>query len=343
MTFAWPENFGYLLLLIPLAVILGYGVIRHLQAREAVVSARMAEAMMPGVGFKSIVVKKVMIFLGIASLLIALTGPRLSSGGRPVLRKGADMVFVLDVSRSMKAADVLPDRLAQSKYEITRISRAVTGGRRAIVLFAAKPLVQCPLTADQDAFEALLGMASPDLIEAQGTVFRSALELAETILEPSMEHRMASGTKGEKIIVLLSDGEDHAGDLPSAARRLKKRGIHVFLIGAGMLRPVVIPLGTAGGGNKLDKDGKVVTTSFNPETLRSLARESGGFYFHSTADHAVYEDVSSRINRIAAASRWVMEPVESEPLYYYFLGLGLLLLLAETMITRGGSTARKKS
>jgi Ca-activated chloride channel homolog len=343
MTFAWPENIGYLLLLIPLAVILGYGVIRLFQAREAVVSQRLAGSMMSGVGFKAIVVKKVMIFIGIAFLLIALTGPRFSSGGRPVLRKGADMVFVLDVSRSMLAADVLPDRLSQSKYEINQISRAVKGGRRAIILFAAKPLVQCPLTTDQDAFESLLGMASPDLIEAQGTVFRSAFELAETVLEPSSEQRMASGIKGEKIIVLLSDGEDHAGDLPAVARRLKKAGIHVFAIGVGLLRPAVIPLGTAGGGLKLDKDGRVVTTSFKPETLQALARESGGLYFRSTADHTVYDEVSMRINRIAAASRWVMEPVESEPLYYYFLGFGLFLLLVETMIGRGGSMKRQKS
>lgn len=343
MTFAWPENIVYLLLLIPLAVFLGYGAIRHFQLREVVVAPSLADAMMPGVGFRVIIVKKVMIFLGIASLLAALTGPRLSGGGRPILRKGADMVFLIDVSRSMRAADVQPDRLTQAKFEISRISRAVTGGRRAIILFAAKPLVQCPLTADMDAFEALLGMASPDLIEAQGTDFRSALELAHNVLEPSSESRLASAAKGEKIMVLLSDGEDHAGDLPAAANRIKNGRIHVFAIGVGLIRPAVIPLGESGAGLKMDERGRVVTTSFRPETLQNLARQSGGFYFHSLAGRPVYTEVSARINRIAAASRWVMEPVESEPLYYYFLGLGLLLLLVETMIGRGGRTSAQKS
>jgi Ca-activated chloride channel family protein len=340
MTFAWPENFGYLLLLIPLIVFLGYGNHRHQLAREAVVSPLLADSMMGGVGLRVLFVKKILIFLGIAFLLTALTGPRFSIGGRPVVRKGADMVFVIDVSRSMRAEDVIPNRLEQAKYEITQISHAVTGGRRGIVLFAARPLVQCPLTTDQNAFEALLAMVSPDLIEAQGTVFHSALELAETILEPASEHRLGSGTKGEKIIVLLSDGEDHAGQLSSAAIRLKKGGIHLFVVGVGMLEPVVIPLGIGGAALKLDEHGKAVTTSFNPQSLQTLARESGGFYFRSRADHTVYSEVSGRINRIAAASRWVMEPVESEPFYFYFVGFGLFLLLVETMIGRGGHVTR---
>lgn len=342
MSFAWPENIVYLLLLIPLVVFLGYGVIRHFQLREAVVAPPLADLMMPGVGFRVIVVKKVMIFIGIASLLFALTGPRLSGGGRPMLRKGADMVFVLDVSRSMRAGDVQPDRLTQAKFEISGISRAVTGGRRAIVLFAEKPLAQCPLTADSEAFEALLDMASPDLIEAQGTDFVSALELAKNILEPSSESRIAYAAKGEKIIVLLSDGEDHAGNLPTVAGRLKKTGIHFFAIGVGMIGPAVIPLGEGSGELKLDERGRVVTTSLRAETLQALARDAGGFYFRTRADQTVFGEVSARINRIAAASRWVMEPVESEPVYYYFLGLGLLVLLCETMIGRGGSGRLQK-
>ena len=122
MCFAWPENFGYLLLLMPLAVILGYGVMRQLQAREAIVGSSVTDVMMRGLPIRVLVVKKGLLFFGIAFLLFAMAGPRLCSGGRPVLRKGADIVFVLDVSRSMRARDVLPDRLGQAKLEITNIS-----------------------------------------------------------------------------------------------------------------------------------------------------------------------------------------------------------------------------
>ncbi len=339
MCFTWPENIGYLLLLMPLALIFGYGVVRLRQAREAVVGPTVADGMMRAVSMRVVVVKKVLLFCGIALLLFAMTGPRFCSGGRPVLRKGADIVFMLDISRSMRARDVLPDRLGQAKQEISSISRAVVGGRRALLLFAASPLVQCPLTTDKEAFDALLGMASPELIEEQGTSFHTALELARTLLEPQSE-RTVAGVKGEKILVLLSDGEDHAGEVRQAVQQLKEAGIHLFVIGVGMRQPVVIPTGEAGDGVKRDENGRVVMTSFRAETLQMLARDAGGFYFHSRAEQTVYGAVSDRINRIAAASRWVMEPGEREPIYRYFLAAGLVFLLLETCSLSGGARPR---
>lgn len=338
MYYTWPEHIVYLLLLVPLAVILGYGVMREIHAREALVSPIMAGAMMPRMQLMVLLLKKIMIFCGIALLLFALLGPRFCVGGKPVLRKGVDVVFLLDVSRSMSARDVLPDRLGQAQYEITQISRAVSGGRRAILLFAASPLVQCPLTTDQEGFEALLGMATPALIEQQGTAFSSAFELAGTLFDSSSPVGAKKGINGEKIIVLLSDGEDHAGGFQAAASKLKKAGIHLFVIGVGMNQPVVIPLGEgAGEGIKRDAAGRAVTTSFRGQTLQMLAREAGGAYFRSSAQRPVYSEVSERINSIEVASRWVMEPVEREPLTRYFLAAGLFLLLAETLIVRSGA------
>ncbi|MEI8102493.1 MAG: VWA domain-containing protein [Chlorobium sp.] len=332
MCFAWPENIVFLLLLIPLAVVLGYGVLRELHIRELVVGAPVADVMIPRVRRWVIILKKALLFLSIAFLLIASTGPSLCSGGKPVLRNGADLLFMLDVSRSMTAKDVLPNRLDQAKQEILRISRTVRGGRRAMLLFAGAPLVQCPLSADQAAFDALLGMASPDLIEEQGTAFHDALELAVTRLHPSSESQSTSEIKGEKIIVLLSDGEDHAGDIRSAALQLQKAGIHLFVIGVGMVQPAALPL--EGGGAKRDEHGRVVMSSFRPETLQALARDAGGSYFRSRAEQAVSGDVSEKINRMAAASRWVMEPAEREPVSNYFLVAAVLLLLAETLIEK---------
>ncbi|TLU87590.1 MAG: VWA domain-containing protein [Chlorobium sp.] len=333
MCFARPENIVYLLLLIPLVVFLGYGVMREFQVREAVVRPAMADAMMPRLRRRMVLLKKGLLFSGIALLLFAMTGPRYCSGGRPVLRKGADLVFMLDVSRSMLARDVLPDRLGQAKQEIISISHAVNGGRRAILLFAGVPLVQCPLTTDKEGFDALMGMASPDLIDEQGTSFRTAFELAGTLLEPSAENRMPPGIRGEKIVVLLSDGEDHAGDLRQVVQQLKKAGVRLFVIGVGMRQPVAIPLG--GGEFKKDKLGQVVMSSFRPEMLQAMAHEAGGYYFRSRAEHTVFMEVSERINRIAAASRWVMDPAGHESLSLYFLVAGFACLLGETMIGRG--------
>ena len=124
-----------------------------------------------------------------------------------------------------------------------------------------------------------------------------------------------------------------------AVQSLKDAGIHLFVIGVGIPNPVVIPAGD-GGGFKRDESGKVVMTSFRPETLQMLARDAGGFYFRSRADQTVYGEVAERINRIAVASRWVMEPGEREPLYRHFLAVGLVLLLVETFIVSGGGRMR---
>lgn len=335
MCFEWPENIGFLLLLIPLAVVLGYGVIRQMNAREEVVCPVLAASMMPFVSFRVLVVKKILIFIAVALALFSMTGPRLCNGGKPVLRKGVDIVFMLDVSRSMLARDVLPDRLSQAKFEISRISHEVRGGRRSIILFAAEPLVQCPLTSDREAFDALLGMASPDLIEQQGTGFRSALEMARSLLEPASEMQIAAHTKGEKIVVLLSDGEDHSGGFITAAERLKKKGVRFFVAGVGTASPSVIPLEGSGTEVRRDANGRPVTTSFNPESLRSIATAAGGTYLRSSADHLVYRDIAAAINRIAASSRWVMEPSETRPLDRYVLAAAFLLLFAETLTGRG--------
>ncbi len=339
MCFEWPENIGFLMLLIPLAVVLGYGVIRQMNVREEVISEVLADSMMPFVSFRVLVVKRIMLFFAIGLALFALTGPRLCNGNKPVLRKGVDIVFMLDVSRSMTARDVLPDRLSQAKFEISRISHDVRGGRRSIILFAAEPLVQCPLTSDREAFDALLGMASPELIEQQGTVFRTAFEMAGSLLEPATEKKFAGHTKGEKIVVLLSDGEDHSGGFITEAERLKKKGVRFFVAGVGTTSPAVIPAGP-GADIKKDENGRPVTTSFNPESLRSIAASTGGTYYRSTSEHQVNHDIAAAINRIAATSQWVMEPSDTRPLDRYVLAAAFLLLFAETLTGRGWRAKR---
>jgi Ca-activated chloride channel homolog len=340
MCFAWPDNIGYLLLLIPLAVVLNHGLVRFLHAREDVVSPLLAANMMPAVSYRLLMAKKIMLFFAIALALVAMTGPRLCNGGKPVLRKGVDIVFMLDVSRSMSARDVLPDRLGQAKEEIVHISGAVKGGRRAILLFAGEPFIQCPLTTDNEAFDALIGMAAPDLIEDQGTEFRPALDLAGRILEPESDRRVSAGTTGEKIIVLVSDGEDHPGDFKASAEKLRKAGVHFFIVGVGSERPSTIPVSPSGTGFRKDAAGRTVTTSSSPQTLRALSLATGGTYFRSTAEHTVSGDVAVAVNRIAATSRWVIQPSESMPLEYHFLAAAFLLLFTETLICRGKGIKR---
>lgn len=329
MCFAWPEHFGYLLLLIPLAVLFGYGYMRQMQARERLVLSGPAGSGINGSAQRVFLVRRMLQFTGIALLLISLAGPQLCRGNRVTLRKGADLVFMLDVSNSMLARDVLPDRLEAARDAALRIGGSVREGRRALLLFAGSPLVQCPLTYDREAFSALLGMATPALIEEQGTSFLPAVELALKLFTGSVPLDSDGTAEGERIVVLLSDGEDHEGATAAAAAKLRRNGVSLFVLGFGSRNGADIPDPRRPGLKKLDGAGRVVTTRFSPQTLRQLASASGGFYFEGAGGDAVYDEVALRIDRIVSRSRLVSAPLGSEPLYHYFLGAGMLLLLVE--------------
>ena len=328
MCFAWPEHSGYLLLLIPLAVLLGYGFMRQIEARELLAG----EAAGSDFCRKRLFFSCMLQFSGIALLLLALTGPQCCRGTRVMLRKGADVVFLLDVSSSMLAADVSPDRLELARHAALRISSLVPEGRKALLLFAGAPLVQCPLTSDRDAFEALLGMASPALVEEQGTAFGAALDQALKLAAVPAS-RGGDGTPGEeKIMVLISDGEDHEGGVAAAAEKLRRNGISLFVLGAGSRGDALVPDFLHPGEMKRDEAGNAVKTRFTPRTLQQLARESGGMYADAAGGERVYGLVAERINRIVERSRLVPVPSGGYPLYHYLLGAGMGLLMAERFL-----------
>lgn len=328
MCFAWPDNFGYLLLLIPLAVLFGYGFMRQLQARERFAGRGMIRAP----GRRRLLFGRMLHFSAIALLLFALVGPQLCRGQRVVFRKGADLVFMLDVSSSMLAADVPPDRLERARDAALRISSQVPDGRRALLLFAAEPLVQCPLTHDRDAFEALIGMASPALVEQQGTSFAPAFEQAIELFAVPPAFGDEGRFRAERIVVLLSDGEDHEGGAVAASGKLRQAGVTLFVLGVGRRGDALIADPLHPGEVKRDRDGNAVKTRFSPLALQQVARASGGLYFDTAGRDTVYDDVAGRINRIVAGSRLVSVPDDGYPLYHYVLGAGVLLLLIERLL-----------
>ena len=349
MCFNWPEHLDYLYLLMVLLLLVGYGIIMKLKARASVADSELQESMMPRISILKLVLRRVMVLAGGALLLVAFAGPQFCKGDKPVRRKGVDVVFMLDISNSMLARDILPDRLSQAKFEILQISRRIGEGRKGLMLFAGSPLMQCPLTTDQTAFESLLDMASPDLIETQGTVYRRSLELAVRMADPAVSGGAGDKFQGEKVVVLLSDGEDHQEDFRNVAEELKKKGIHFYAIGIGSGNAVSIPLpasGTTAAGEKRDSRGDVVLTRLRPDILGTLAGEVGGrLYLSKTADRPVYPDVSGDIERMAATTRWVMTPAEREPLGRYFMIGGILLLFLEMQMTdsRGSWRERKRN
>jgi Ca-activated chloride channel family protein len=336
MNFSRPEYLAWLWLVVPSLLMAAYASRRKLRIRRRLAGTGFEHGFVSEPGFLRLFMRRVLFCASMALFFIAMAGPEMTSGLKPVRRRGSDLVFLLDVSRSMLARDIAPDRLSRAKSEILQISRSLGEGRRSLVLFAATPVVQCPMTADQELFETLLAIATPDQIESQGTVYRRAFDAALSVAGAA---RREGGA--QTVMVLAGDGEDHAQDFNRAASEIKKRQIrlHAIGVGSGASAPIPVPVSpSAPAGLVRDANGQVVMTRFRPEVFLEIARETGGRYYHSQPDVPVAARVAAEITREEAASRWVMVPANRRPIHRPVIAAALLALAAGLLT---GDTSRR--
>ncbi|NTW53030.1 MAG: VWA domain-containing protein [Chlorobiaceae bacterium] len=323
MCFARPDFLIFLWLVIPVIALSVFGARRKLKARRKIGGAA-SSSILPRIDLLKVFARRGMLCLGTGLLILSISGPELCNGQRPLRRKGVDVVFMLDVSNSMLARDVAPDRLSRAKSELLQVSRSLGEGRKALLLFAGASVVQCPLTSDQDGFETLLDMASPDLIGPQGTDYRRAFETAIRLGNADR----SSGS--EMVLVLASDGEDHGQDFEDVAGVLKRQGIHLHAIGVGTGEPAAIPMPD---GPKRDRQGQLVMTRFRPDVFGAMVRKAGGNFYHSRPEAPVHDFVSSDIAAEAAAARWIMVPAQRRPIHRECILAAILLCIAGTAMT----------
>ena len=321
--FAYPGRLAALLLLLPLAGVLAWGMWKKIRARRRLADEKLAESLFGGWGLRSEVSIRMAQFFAAGFLLIAWCGPQLCSGERLVRREALDVVYVLDVSNSMLARDVVPDRLRRAKQEMLKISRGSDRGRKGLVAFAGSAVIQCPLTADQQAFEMMLNAASPDFVEVQGTNLNEALDLAGRMFSARSRAESAAGVR---IVVLVSDGENHGKGFSGEARRLKEKDIQLIVIGVGRQEPAVIPFQDAGS-VKRDAEGNPVLTSFRPDLLGQLAEDAGGIFLHSHGAEPVTDRVLEHLGKMETGKQWIREPRYREDIYQYFVLLSVVMLL----------------
>jgi Ca-activated chloride channel homolog len=266
---------GALVLLAAVAAVAALG-LWSLQRRRAALRAaagpladRVAPAVRPGrAGFRL-----GLGWAGLALLAVALARPQCGARIEVEKRFGADLVIVLDASRSMLARDVRPDRLGRAKLEVGQLLDGLAGDRVAIVVFAGAAFVQCPLTTDYAAAKLFLRAVGPDAIPQQGTALADALLGAKDVLEAAER-----GARG-KVVLLVSDGEDHEGGAEDAAQTLADAGIRVDALAVGGRQGAPIPVVDASGrvtGYKRDRRGEQVVTRLDEAGLQAIAARGGG-------------------------------------------------------------------
>ena len=325
--FAYPQRLSLLLLLLPLAGVLVWGMWRKVKARKLLADDELACNLLGGWNAGGEVAICLMQWVAAGFLLVAWSGPQLCSGERLVKRDGIDIVYVLDVSNSMLARDGTPDRLGKAKQEMLRISRGIDRGRSGLVAFAGSAVVQCPLTNDRQAFETMLSIAFPDLVEEQGTNVSEALGVASKLLSVRSGSERAAGAR---IVLLVSDGEDHGEVFSGGIRKLKENDVQLVVIGVGGEEPVPIPFQDKAGDSgsfKRDAAGRPVLTSFRPALLKRLADEAGGTFLYGSEAEQVSDRVLETLGAIETDKHWVREPRYREEIYQYFVLISVVLLL----------------
>ena len=274
---------------------------------------------------------KFVIFNLIIALLI-IGAANLQSGSKmeKVKREGIDLFLCVDISNSMHAEDIAPNRLERSKEAINKLISKLGGDRIGIIVFAGNAYVQLPITTDYSAAKMFLSTVDTDLIPTQGTEVGRAIELAIKSFGED-EHN--------KAIVIISDGEDHEnGDAVKAAQEAAKRGIKIYTIGMGLDEGAPIPLYNKYGkktGYKKDKDGNIIITKLDDNILRQIAEIGDGLYVRASNSNVGLDKIYEDINKTEKSEIESNVFTDYEDQFQWFVGAAILLLIIEILLSSG--------
>ncbi len=264
----------------------------------------------------------------VALLATALARPQFGDRVETVRRAGQDVVVALDLSASMEAGDVAPSRLAAARLAVGRLIERFDGDRIGLVAFAGEAFVQSPLTLDYAAATLFLNAMEPDLVPVPGTDLGRAIEVAlDGFGDPGERSRQ---------IVVITDGEDHEGALDAAVERAVDEGVRIHAVGMGSTAGVPIPGFDENGapnGFLRDAEGSVVTTRLDDVTLQRVADRTGGAYYHAAAGSgAAFDRLVAELTGGEGEEIESREVTRYEEQYQIFLGLALVLLVAEALL-----------
>ncbi len=280
-------------------------------------------------------IKDLLRLFAILLLLFAAWGPKFSDELTEIHRAGVDIVVLLDVSNSMRAQDIKPDRLEKARFELRKLIRDLRGDRIGLVVFAGQAHLQTPLTLDYAAFDMFLDISDETLIGVQGTSFENALEIGLGAFDPDDQQHRA--------MIIISDGEDHEGKLEQVLERARKENVIIHTAGIGSFSGTPIPMyddrGTLKGYRKTSS-GEVVTTRLYTETLQSISAETGGRFVHLNTATASLEDIYNDILGMEQKEFSRHEFTNFKEQFHWFAWLALILLILELLITDLHGTTR---
>lgn len=259
----------------------------------------------------------------IVLMIFALARPQFGSKLKEVKREGIEMIIALDVSNSMLATDISPNRLERAKQAINGLVNKMQDDKIGLIIFAGDAYTQLPITSDYISAKMFSSNISPDFVTKQGTAIGKAIELASKSFSQAEE--------SSKVIVIISDGENHEGDAVTAAKAATEKGIKIFTIGIGSTQGSLIPK-KDGSGFINDREGNPVTTRMNPEMLNQIAVAGSGKYFTATSNNVHLGDLYSELRKLEKAEIETQIYSEYDDQYSYFIAFAIILLIAELLV-----------
>lgn len=275
--------------------------------------------------FKS-VLKLVVLCAAFLFLVLALVNPKIGTKLEIVRSQGVDIVFAVDVSKSMLAEDIAPNRIEKSKQLVTQIINSLGSDRVGIIAYAGKAFPQLPITTDYAASKMFLQNMNTDMMTSQGTAIREAIELAKTYYDDEEQTN--------RILVIISDGEDHEGDAAEIAEEANDQGIRIFTIGVGNENGGPIPIKRNGVilNYKKDRNGETVITKLNEDTLREIAQEANGVYINGSSTSEVVDTIKDLLDKMDKKEFESKQIADFKDQFQWFLGFGILFLFIDIFL-----------
>ena len=328
MTFGAP-TYLYGLLLVPVAIIFLLWAERQRQRALARVGTPSLIARLAGnVNTRGRRIKTIMWVASLTLLIIALARPQWGETKQTVPQQGLQVMVALDVSNSMLAQDLKPDRLTRAKLEITELMNHLNGDEVGLTVFSGASFVLFPLTSDYNTARSFLDSARPGIVSRPGTAIGDAIRTAMRGFDDART--------SQKVVVVMTDGEDNESNVPAAAQEAAQAGVMIYTIGFGSNTGEVIPEYNDAGqqiGVKKDKNGQVVVSTLNEQALRDIATATGGQYYPAAADGSEIDALSAQLNGLQKGEIQRREGVQRSEQYQWFLAPVVLMLVASELIS----------
>ena len=315
-------EFLWLLAVIPVFAVAFWAYTRRKRKQlEMLGDAELVARLMPDASRVRPVVKFTIAMVALALLIIAAARPQEGQTTETVKRQGIEVMIALDISNSMLAEDVAPNRLERAKQMLSKMMDKMVDDKVGLVVFAGEAYTQLPITCDYVSAKMFLNTITPDLIATQGTAIGAAIRT-------SIRSFGSEQSEAGRAIILLTDAENHEDDATAAAKEAQEKGIQVFVIGVG--KPDGAPIPVPGTGTfRKDRQGQVVVSRLNEQIAKEVAQAGNGMYVRCDNTNTAMRTLEKELNKIATADIETQRFTQYQEQYQSFVLAALLLLVID--------------